>query len=497
MLYSFAAMGIATVFEWDLFFPDLLDLLVLGTLPIPAYRAFMARVGSILILLAGFLFDITAFSTFVLPMAIDPPDLIRFLAGHLAGVATAGLFAAAFVLFLQGLLIAVLGDRIFRSLALVLQCALITTLVMFMLLIPVISFVVPEILSSHRVMALSFPPFWFLGLYQKILEGPEASAIYDTLARIGISATLAVATLAVLSYPLAYWRRIEQLVVGAGTRRFKNPLLRPGHRLLHETLVRCPIRRAVFHFIGQTILRVPRYRVYLVLYGGVGLSVVTAAVLRFTASRGQLHVAVSADGVRAAMGIVIFWIIAGLRMAFFSSGNQRGRWAFRVLHGYPPTIEAATEQFAATKIWVLLASFTAALFACLTLRAIAPPELASWRATGAQALLALGLSLLLTDAFLLKIVSVPFTSEQSGEDPNLALTVLKYITFFPIVAALPVHLEPWIESSAAHAGIFLAGTAAAHLLLGRRHRTTLEEHCRQLPLEEDEEDFPMKLGLRY
>ena len=53
------------------------------------------------------------------------------------------------------------------------------------------------------------------------------------------------------------------------------------------------------------------------------------------------------------------------------------------------------------------------------------------------------------------------------------------------------------ESGAAHAGIFLAATVAAHLLLQLRHRATLEEHCRQLPLEEDEEDFPMKLGLRY
>ena len=32
VLYSLVAMGVATVFEWDLFFPDLLDLSVLGHL---------------------------------------------------------------------------------------------------------------------------------------------------------------------------------------------------------------------------------------------------------------------------------------------------------------------------------------------------------------------------------------------------------------------------------------------------------------------------------
>ena len=43
VLYSFVAMGLMTVFEWDLFFPDLLDVFVLGTLPIAQRRLFLAR----------------------------------------------------------------------------------------------------------------------------------------------------------------------------------------------------------------------------------------------------------------------------------------------------------------------------------------------------------------------------------------------------------------------------------------------------------------------
>jgi hypothetical protein len=497
VLYSFAAMGIATVFEWDLFFPDLLDLFVLGTLPIPQRRAFMARVGSIVILLAGFLLDINAFSTFVLPMAMDPPNLLRFLGGHLAAVASAGLFASAFILGTQGLLITIFGERIFRKLALVLQCLLITVFVILLLLFPVISGVVPEILGSHPHLALWFPPFWFLAIYQRAIEGPGALPIYRALAKIGISATLLASLLAILTYPFAYRRKEQQLIVGAGVGRFALPLLRPVRQFLHVTLVPNPVRRAVFHFMSQTILRVPRYRVHLVLYGGVGLSVVTASVLRFTASHGQILVEASSDGIRAALGIVVFWILAGLRMALFSSGNQRGRWVFRVLHGNPPSIETAVEQFVATRTWVLLVSTTAAFTACFILRAIAPAELATWRATGAQALLTLGLCVILTDAFFLKISSVPFTSEQSGENPNLALTVLKYFTFFPIVAAVPVRLEPWLESAVPHAAIFILAVVAAHALLERHHRAVLLEHCQQLPLDEDEEDFPMRLGLRY
>ena len=83
VLYSFVAMGIVTVFEWDLFFPDLLDIFVLGTLPVRESGVFRARVAAIAMFIAGFLFDINVLAPLVLPMAVDPPNLPRFLAGHI------------------------------------------------------------------------------------------------------------------------------------------------------------------------------------------------------------------------------------------------------------------------------------------------------------------------------------------------------------------------------------------------------------------------------
>src|SRR5580693_1518339 len=83
VVYSFIVMGIATVFEWDLFFPDLLDLSVLGPLPIHSRSAFAARVAAIAILIGSLLLDGNLFSSIVLPMAMDPPDLLRFLVGHM------------------------------------------------------------------------------------------------------------------------------------------------------------------------------------------------------------------------------------------------------------------------------------------------------------------------------------------------------------------------------------------------------------------------------
>ncbi|MDR3751463.1 MAG: hypothetical protein P4K94_08265 [Terracidiphilus sp.] len=497
VLYSFVVMGIATVFEWDLFFPDLLDLYVLRTLPIAETRVFLARVASIAVLILAVLFDANILAVLVLPAATDPPNLSRFLAGHLLAVAGSGLFAAAFILALQGLLLSVFGERLFRRLSLLAQGLSITVLLMLLLLFPVLSSAVPVFLKSGSSFALCFPPFWFLGIYQRLIEGPAALPIYDRLAQIGCAAMLLVAGLAILTYPLAYLRRTRQLVEGPGRRATRNWLNRSCDRLLHATVVRPPVRRAVFHFIGQTLLRVPRYRIYLVLYGGVGLSIVVAAILRFTVAHQIVRISISVDGMSAALGIVAFWTVAGLRMAFVSSGNRQGSWVFRIVQGRPPHFLSAMEQLLAAKIWVFLCAIAVTLGLCLASRAFAPPELLTWSATTAQILVASGMCLLLTDAFFLNVTMVAFTGEPARGQSNIAFTVLKYYTFFPLVAWLPPVLEPWIESSIQHFAIAAATIAAAHWVLRTHHRQIVREYTGMPGLEEDEEEFPMKLGLRY
>jgi hypothetical protein len=497
VLYSFVVLGLVTVFEWDMFFPDLLDIFVLTTLPIPDRRLFLARVAAIAILVGGFLFDANLLAPLALPAVFDPPNLPRLFAGHLLAVAASGLFSAAFILALQGVLLSIFGERLFRRLSLFLQGLCITLLLMILFLFPVLSGVVRVLVQSSSGSALWFPPFWFLGIYQRLLEGPSALPIYGRLAETGCAALLIVAGVAMLAYPLAYLRRVRQLVEGAGTRDTRNWLAHPLHGLLHATLVRPPVRRAVYHFISQTLWRVPRYRIYLVLYGGVGLSVVVATLLRLTVAHGQVRIGVSPDGIRAAIGIVAFWTIAGLRMAFVSPGNQQGSWVFRIVHGRPPRFSTAVEQLLAAKVWVLLRGGIVTAAAWLALRAFAPRDLLTWPATAGQVLFAAGMCLLLTDIFFLNVQTVAFTGGTGREQPNLAFTLLKYFTFFPLVVWLSVSIAPWIETGLPHFLISAGAIVGAHLAFRSVHRRMIEEHCNLHHLEDDEEEFPMRLGLRY
>jgi hypothetical protein len=497
VVYSFVAMGIATVFEWDMFFPDFLDLFVLTTLPVPARRLFLARIAAIAILIAGFLFDANVFAPLVLPAAIDPPNLLRFLTGHLLAVAGSGLFAAVLLLALQGVLLSALGERVFRKFSLALQGLAITALLMLLLLFPVLSGTVPVLLQSGSAFARFFPPFWFLGVYQRLMEGPSALPIYTQLAQTGCVALLLATGLAALAYPIAYLRRVRQLVIGPGTHAARSWIAQSLHAVINATLVRRTVRRAVFHFISETLLRVQRYRIYLVLYGGVGLSVVTAVILRLAVVDKQIRVEVSSDGIRAAVGIVAFWTNAGLRMAFVSPGNQQGSWVFRSVHGRPAPFRTAMDQLLAAKTWALLWGLIISFAGCMALRVIAPPELRIFRATASQLLVAVGMAVLLTDIFFLNVKTVAFTGERTREQSNFAITVLKYIAFFPLVAWLPLISEPWIETRTEHFILAAVAIAATHLVFRSKHRAIIREHCNMPGLEEDEEDFPLKLGLRY
>jgi len=497
VVYSFVAMGIITVFEWDMFFPDLLDVFVLSTLPIQNRKLFLARVAAISIFIVGFLFDANIIAPLILPASIDPPNLARMLAGHLLAVAGSGLFAAAFILTLQGIVLSVLGEGLFRRVSLLLQGLLISSLLMVLFLFPVFSGAVPVFLKSESPYALYCPPFWFLGVYQRLMEGPAALPIYTRLAQIGCTALITTVAAGMLVYPLAYLRRVRQLIVGPGTHDTRSWVALPVRGLLHATLLRLPISRAVYHFISQTLLRVPRYRIYLVLYGGVGLSLVVASVVRLIAANGQVRIEVSADGIRASIAIVAFWTIAGLRMAFVSPGNRQGSWAFRIVHGRPPEFDTAMHQLRAAKLWALLWAAITTFGALLVFHSSAPWDLLTWPATASLFLIAAGLCLLLTDLLFLGVKTVAFTGEPAREQPNLALTLLKFFTFLPVIVWLPVTAEPWVAKSLQHFALAVAVIAAAHIVLEILHRRIIREHCNMPGLEDDEEDFPMKLGLRY
>ncbi len=141
------------------------------------------------------------------------------------------------------------------------------------------------------------------------------------------------------------------------------------------------------------MLSVAGYRIDLVLCGGVRLSVVAASIFRFTTNHEQIRAEVSATESESQ-----------------AESSSRGfAWCLSHL--------AISSAF-----WTPIVT----LCVFVIFRAIAPTELLSARAIEAQVFVAASMLLLLADIFCLNESSIPFTSEQAREQPDLALTVLKY-----------------------------------------------------------------------
>ncbi|MGB6157131.1 MAG: hypothetical protein WBH45_02530, partial [Acidobacteriaceae bacterium] len=212
VLYSMVAMGVVTIFEWDLLFPDLLDVFVLSPLPMRNGRMLGARVTAIFILVGAALFDSNFLAPIVLPAAVDPPNLLRFWAAHLLAVAASGIFGAAFFLALEGILLGALGDRLFRRIALWLQGFFVLALLTLLFLYPALAGALGSVLQSKSALVFCVPSFWFLGIYERLLVGPAVSPVFVELARIGLVALALAIGLAAASYPLAWWRKTRGLV---------------------------------------------------------------------------------------------------------------------------------------------------------------------------------------------------------------------------------------------------------------------------------------------
>ena len=490
VLYSFVAVGAVSIFAWDLLFPDLLDLFVLSPLPIVGARLFRSRIVAAILFLGLFLLGSSALGAIFYPLLSDPPGLARHLIAHVFAVLAAGAFAAALILSLQGLITTVVGERFSRAISPFLQGIAMMVFLTILLLFPLSSRFLEVLVNLH--VARYFPPFWFLGIYETLLAGSSSLPVFRGLAKTGCLATAVVFALTIVSYPLAYRRRMRYLVEGSEVFDTRNIAIVPIHRLLHATLLRNAVQRGIYHFISCSLLRTQRHRVYMAMYGGLGLALLLACTVLLKLSHGHPGFALSPDGLRAAVPIAAFWTIAGLRTAFLSPADRRGGWIFRVILGRPTSAQLGT-----TVRWILPCVLGLTLGMVALISRVAPPELRGWNSLACQVLIAVGLCLLLTDALFLKVRTIPFTGEARASATNLAFILLQYFGLFPPLILISAGLEPWLEASVWHVVGIVAVIGAAHLAMLRIHNKDAEYHANLIDLDEDEEEFPQRLGLRY
>jgi hypothetical protein len=255
------------------------------------------------------------------------------------------------------------------------------------------------------------------------------------------------------------------MAIEGSSRKRKQPS-RLLARIVH-TLVRRPGERAVFHFIGQTIARNNRYQVYLAMYGGTGLALAVAFALTFRINHGSLEPSLSYPGLHAVLPLLLFWLIAGLRVAFAFPQNLAAGWVFRITGVH--TGECAS----AARKWVFFCSIVLLGSVLALLRA------AGWDAFHlfVQAVCGLAIAVLLTDGFFFSQQTVPFNQPRMPGKTSLPLMLTLYLGAFPMFVSLTVVAEMLIEKHPARLLIPVLAASVIHtaLTLLRRGPGEVEE----------------------
>jgi hypothetical protein len=491
LTYGFVVMGLVTVLLWDLLFPDLLDVFILTSLPISAKKLLFARVTALAIFLGVALIGTNGLGVLFLPAVADLHGMwIRHVVAHAVSVGLCGLFAIAVLIAMQGLFVCVLGQRLTRRVAPILQVICVVLLLTTLFLSPLVAHFLKVLLESNSVAVRWFPPFWFLGIYERLLWGSSSLPMFAGLAHIGLRLTVLTVVVALFTYPLAYARRTKQVIEGTGIR----PGSEWGSRLngpLHATLLRTPRCRAIYHLIGQTVWRTQKIRLLLAVFGGLGLAMTTAELVLIHVGPGSVVLGLSPQGMRYAVPIMAFWTVAGLRAALLSPISQPGSWIFRVIHGRPKL-----DHLRATRRWVAVTTSIVTMATVLVLHKIAPPELHGARFILDQLILALALSILLTDIFFLRVEAIPFTEARPYSVDDLSYVVVTYFILYPVFVLKSVAFESWMEASPQHLAVAILIFLDVHILLRYLHTRRVAEDARRLDMEE-EILIPGEMGLRY
>ena len=482
--YSMIAMGVVMVFEWDALFPDRRDYQILTPLPLRVFTLFVAKMAALGIFLAMFLAAINFFGVLFWPGVESHGSFLPVIGTHVVVMAAAGLFSALAVGGFHGVLVTVFHGAAYRRISVCAQTAVMAVLIMFLFLSPMIGSSLKELCRTGSPYLRWFPAFWFAGLYEQLRpavsqagwsRGENLADAGRVLSGLGTLAAHALwIALAVFTVTfLPGYRRHSRRVLEAPEPNPKGPgWIRHAFDAAIGRLLRDPVECGVFHFIGQTIARSLKHRLFLAAYGGFSAAVVVMMVASGSNSR-RLPLMLS------------FILVSGLRAAFNFPSDLRATWVFQVSE----TNSVATYVRAMRK-WVTMY----AIVPLFLLLAAIEWALGSWTATAFHFVFGVAVSIVLMETLFLDFHKVPFACSRSPGKVNLVFLSVLYVFGFTFYSDYMASLEDWLWAKPWAAVAFFLAIAGGLTALTRT-RERLPVGAAVLDYEDDGNPAVRTLGL--
>lgn len=466
VIFSMVVIGFVAVLEWDALFPDRRDYAILTPLPLEVSHIFAAKIGALVAFAALFVITVSGPATFFYPavaaMGIPGgrlPLLYIFSTIGAHAVAVFGGSAFTFLCFvgLQGILINLLRPRWFKWISLAVQVLAMTVLLSLFFLLPLVSTLVASWKRTGSINLYLLPPLWFVGLYQKLLGSHDP--LWASLARFAVRGLGLAAFVSALTYFLSYRRfarrKIEQTADEAAEPGWMEGL---AGWVADRLVARKSIEQAVFHFVGTTIARSPKQRLYLAAYVGVGFAVVTEGLVALlTASphtgRGPgaalastVGPLASPPGLASALAspnaallsiplVLSFFVLSGMRVVFPLPAELPANWIFQLTEN-----ERRRECLAGVRKSMVV-------WGIVPLSVLLWPVCAffwGWRVATLELAFAATLSLILIELLLLRFFKIPFTCSYLPGKANITLLGVFYWLGFSTYAYTMASLEAWL-----------------------------------------------------
>jgi len=480
VFYSMIVTGFVMVSKWNFLFPDKRDYLILGSLPILYRDLFSAKVAALCLYPGLFTVSANTFVTLMAPLGKNG-TIWQNLSAHLAGTFGGSLFMALGFAALQGVLISVLPERTFRRISPVVQMVSMALLLMVLLAFPIISAGLGW-LEEHGTKAIEgFPFFWFLGVYLLPEDGPDRmfhgfalNALYGLIVAGGISVT---------TYAIAYRSHARSVLDAmdfypSGDDPWRLRLTRRMDRLL----LRNPVQRACFRFIGSILSRSTRHQVFLAVYLAVGLALGLTSLLSIR-PRALFPFEIAPDGMLGLPLTLSFFVVSGLRATFNIPVELEGNWIFQLTEA--PDSEG---YVAATRKWVAVYGIAPLMLLAATLEFAYWP----WRAAVFHLAFESIVSLLLLQLLFFTFRKVPFTCSAYPGRRNVVILGAIYLFGFTTYRSNMVALEGWAAQSPSWALLFFVQGIATLIALSSLRR---RQNSTRLIYEEQSEMEILGLGL--
>jgi hypothetical protein len=252
-------------------------------------------------------------------------------------------------------------------------------------------------------------------------------------------------------------------------------------------VVRSPVERAVFHFVGKTLARSRKHKLLVAAYLGVGLALLIDGLVAVYSRWGYAGIDHPTFALVSAPLVLSFFLLAGLRVGFAIPAELRANWVFQLTE-----CEQSRECLSGTRKAVMV-------FAILPLfGSLAPFYVAlwGWQTAALHTCFGMTLSLILMELLLLKLRKIPFTCSYVPGKARLNTRCFLYLMAFTTYAYTMSRLELWMLKSPMRLVVFY-GLAFSVLGGVIALRDRLQAGGFALVFEEEPEPVVRTLNLSY